>query len=64
LRAKLGEEHAHLIQTVRSVGYRFGQVAWHPGAAATPPRNGPEQPPVASPDAAPSARPSPQTTGA
>ena len=23
LRAKLGEEHAHLIQTVRSVGYRF-----------------------------------------
>ena len=27
LRAKLGEEHANLIQTVRSVGYRFGQVA-------------------------------------
>jgi len=25
LRAKLGEEHAALIQTVRSVGYRFGQ---------------------------------------
>jgi DNA-binding response OmpR family regulator len=25
LRAKLGEEHAHLIQTVRSVGYRLGQ---------------------------------------
>ena len=24
-RAKLGEEHAHLIQTVRSVGYKFGQ---------------------------------------
>jgi DNA-binding response OmpR family regulator len=24
LRAKLGEAHAHLIQTVRSVGYRFG----------------------------------------
>ena len=24
LRAKLGEEHANLIQTVRSVGYRFG----------------------------------------
>ena len=24
LRAKLGEEHAHLIQTVRSVGYKFG----------------------------------------
>jgi DNA-binding response OmpR family regulator len=23
LRAKLGEEHAHLIQTVRSVGYKF-----------------------------------------
>ena len=33
LRAKLGEEHAHLIQTVRSVGYRFGQPAWSP---ATP----------------------------
>lgn len=32
LRAKLGEEHAHLIQTVRSVGYRFGQGAWTPGA--------------------------------
>ena len=32
-RAKLGEEHAHLIQTVRSVGYRFGQAAWHPGLA-------------------------------
>ncbi len=25
LRAKLGEEHASLIQTLRSVGYRFGQ---------------------------------------
>ena len=37
LRAKLGEEHAHLIQTVRSVGYRFGQVAWHPGVGQ---RNG------------------------
>ena len=24
LRAKLGEEHANLIQTVRSVGYKFG----------------------------------------
>ncbi|MGC8462480.1 MAG: winged helix-turn-helix domain-containing protein [Acidimicrobiales bacterium] len=30
LRAKLGEEHAHLIQTVRSVGYRFGQTPWSP----------------------------------
>jgi DNA-binding response OmpR family regulator len=30
LRAKLGEEHAHLIQTVRSVGYRFGQPSWSP----------------------------------
>ena len=36
LRAKLGEEHAHLIQTVRSVGYRFGQVAWHPGLSQRP----------------------------
>lgn len=26
LRAKLGEEHASLIQTVRSVGYRFGHT--------------------------------------
>jgi DNA-binding response OmpR family regulator len=30
LRAKLGEEHANLIQTVRSVGYRFGQGTWAP----------------------------------
>ncbi|MGH9104838.1 MAG: winged helix-turn-helix domain-containing protein [Acidimicrobiales bacterium] len=28
LRAKLGEEHAGLIGTVRSVGYRFGQSRW------------------------------------
>jgi len=28
LRAKLGEEHVSLIQTVRSVGYRFGQSHW------------------------------------
>lgn len=28
LRAKLGEEHARLIQTVRSVGYRFGEARW------------------------------------
>ncbi|MPY93409.1 MAG: hypothetical protein GEV08_10175 [Acidimicrobiia bacterium] len=28
LRAKLGEETAGLIQTVRSVGYRFGQSRW------------------------------------
>lgn len=28
LRAKLGEEHAQLIHTVRSVGYRFGQSRW------------------------------------
>jgi DNA-binding response OmpR family regulator len=28
LRAKLGEEHANLIQTVRSVGYRFGASRW------------------------------------
>lgn len=30
LRAKLGEEHANLIATVRSVGYRFGQSRWVP----------------------------------
>jgi DNA-binding response OmpR family regulator len=30
LRAKLGEGHAGLIQTVRSVGYRFGQSRWSP----------------------------------
>jgi len=29
LRAKLGEEHANLISTVRSVGYRFGQSRWN-----------------------------------
>jgi DNA-binding response OmpR family regulator len=28
LRAKLGEEQANLISTVRSVGYRFGQGRW------------------------------------
>ncbi|MHB8438572.1 MAG: response regulator transcription factor [Acidimicrobiales bacterium] len=28
LRAKMGEEHAHLIETVRSVGYRFGSGSW------------------------------------
>ncbi len=28
LRAKLGEEHSHLIQTVRSVGYKLGQTRW------------------------------------
>ena len=28
LRAKLGQEHANLISTVRSVGYRFGQTRW------------------------------------
>ncbi|HEX4126660.1 MAG TPA: winged helix-turn-helix domain-containing protein, partial [Acidimicrobiales bacterium] len=55
LRAKLGEEHAHLIQTVRSVGYRFGQVAWHPGVAQ---RNGtPSTTTTAS-------EPSPQRSGA
>jgi two-component system, OmpR family, alkaline phosphatase synthesis response regulator PhoP len=32
LRSKLGEEHANLIQTVRSVGYRFGQSRWGPGS--------------------------------
>jgi DNA-binding response OmpR family regulator len=30
LRAKLGEEHASLIDTVRSVGYRFGRARWTP----------------------------------
>ncbi len=28
LRSKLGEEHAGLIQTIRSVGYSFGQSRW------------------------------------
>ena len=37
LRAKLGEEHANLIQTVRSVGYRFGQTRVGHRAVATPP---------------------------
>jgi DNA-binding winged helix-turn-helix (wHTH) protein len=61
LRAKLGEEHAHLIQTVRSVGYRFGQVAWHPGVAQQ--RNGAAGGPAAAPATAPPA-PAAQTTGA
>ena len=30
LRAKLGETHAGLISTVRSVGYRFGTSSWTP----------------------------------
>ena len=34
LRAKLGEEHANLIHTVRSVGYRFGQSRWSEKAPA------------------------------
>ena len=34
LRAKLGEEHANLIQTVRSVGYRFGRRAGRPASSA------------------------------
>ena len=33
LRAKLGEDHAGWIQTVRSVGYRFGQSRWGVGGA-------------------------------
>ena len=57
LRAKLGEEHAHLIQTVRSVGYRFGQVAWHPGLTQ---RNGAG----GAPAGAPSGAPATQATGA
>ena len=28
LRSKLGEQHAGMIQTVRSVGYSFGQSRW------------------------------------
>jgi len=60
LRAKLGEEHAHLIQTVRSVGYRFGQVAWHPGMS---PRNGAGQATGAAPGSA-AATSVPHTTGA
>jgi DNA-binding response OmpR family regulator len=36
LRAKLGEERAGLIQTVRSVGYRFGQARSLAGGDAGP----------------------------
>jgi len=31
LRSKLGEEHANLISTVRSVGYRLGEARWTNG---------------------------------
>src|SRR6195952_4580956 len=41
LRANLGEEHANLIHTVRSVGYRFGQGRW-----AIQPFRGPGAPAV------------------
>jgi DNA-binding response OmpR family regulator len=36
LRAKLGEEHASFIQTVRSVGYRFGQTRWPESQGGAP----------------------------
>ena len=49
----------NLIDTVRSVGYRFGQVAWHPGVTQ---RNGTE--PMDSASSAGASAPSPQTTGA
>ena len=28
LRSKLGEEHANMISTIRSVGYRLGSASW------------------------------------
>jgi DNA-binding response OmpR family regulator len=40
LRAKLGEEYAHLIETVRSVGYRLGQPAWSPSSQRDEPEPG------------------------
>lgn len=36
LRAKLGEEHSNLIQTVRSVGYKLGQSRWREQGAESP----------------------------
>ncbi len=36
LRAKLGEEHSNLIQTVRSVGYKLGQSRWREQGADSP----------------------------
>jgi two-component system alkaline phosphatase synthesis response regulator PhoP len=47
LRAKLGEEHAHLIQTVRSVGYSFGETREPPGVGER------RQPPDSNPGARP-----------
>ncbi len=35
LRAKLGEEHSNLIQTVRSVGYKLGQSRWRTDGTAS-----------------------------
>ena len=74
LRAKLGEEHAGLIQTVRSVGYRFGQSPlghvdrdWvTPATAGRPPSRRPANCCVPSADGwTPSAStPSPDATAA
>lgn len=51
LRAKLGEEHASLIQTVRSVGYRFGRARL-PGVVDTPPETPNEASSARAPDVA------------
>jgi DNA-binding response OmpR family regulator len=50
LRAKLGEEHAHLVQTVRSVGYRFGQPAWSVSASPEAPEDVPGDAPEGVPE--------------
>jgi DNA-binding response OmpR family regulator len=47
LRAKLGEEHAHLIQTMRSVGYRFADPGMAGRAAGEPDSAADGEPPVA-----------------
>jgi DNA-binding response OmpR family regulator len=66
LRAKFGEEHAHLIDTVRSVGYRFGAVRWLPSESrrdARPPDAGGRTSPTWSSSSSPSPSSSSSSSG-
>src|SRR5258707_14807602 len=48
-RGELGEEHPNLHQTVRSVGYRFGNPPLGPGAREPPPPRAPPPTPLGAP---------------